>query len=104
MRNETAPLNDFQNCPSHEPTTDEIAECAYYIWQSEGCPEGKEAEHWHHAQLQLFMGRVHDGALETQKNRQPAFPAKTAKSAQIKPSKIIKSAKKPASVPAVVMS
>jgi Protein of unknown function (DUF4058)/Protein of unknown function (DUF2934) len=36
-----------------EPTDDEIAVAAYYLWQQEGCPEGKEAEHWNRAKEQL---------------------------------------------------
>jgi len=31
-----------------------IAKAAYFIWVSEGCPEGREEAHWHEAQLQLL--------------------------------------------------
>jgi hypothetical protein len=36
-----------------EPTDDEIAVAAYFLWQQEGCPEGKESEHWKRARAQL---------------------------------------------------
>lgn len=36
-----------------ELTDDEIAVAAYYLWQQEGCLEGKEAEHWERAKAQL---------------------------------------------------
>jgi hypothetical protein len=26
---------------------------AYFLWQQEGCPEGKDAEHWDRARAQL---------------------------------------------------
>ena len=30
-----------------------IRDCAYYIWQHEGCPEGRDAEFWHRAELRI---------------------------------------------------
>ena len=44
-----------------EPTGDEIALCAYLIWEKEGCPEGREKEHWLQAETQLLACRAHDG-------------------------------------------
>lgn len=43
---------------------DEIAECAYFIWESEGHPIGREAEHWHQAQMQVCLSHVQDCALD----------------------------------------
>jgi hypothetical protein len=43
---------------------DEIAECAYFIWESEGHPIGREAEHWHQAELQVCLSHVQDSALD----------------------------------------
>jgi Protein of unknown function (DUF2934) len=51
--------------PHPGPTEDEIAECAYFIWESEGHPIGREAEHWHEAEMQLYLDRAHDDALES---------------------------------------
>jgi hypothetical protein len=31
----------------------EIAECAYYIWLIQGCPEGKALEHWLQAEAEV---------------------------------------------------
>ena len=35
------------------PSDEEIAMAAYYLWQQEGCPAGREAEHWAKAREQL---------------------------------------------------
>ena len=43
-----------------EPTVDEIAFCAYLIWEKEGRPEGREREHWHQAHTQLLATRAHE--------------------------------------------
>jgi hypothetical protein len=48
-----------------DPTEEEIAECAYFIWESEGHPIGREAEHWRQAELQLYLSRAHDDAMES---------------------------------------
>lgn len=47
------------------PTDEEIAECAYWIWESEGHPIGREAEHWRQAEMQLYLSRALDDALES---------------------------------------
>lgn len=52
--------------PQHrtKPTHEEIAECAYLIWEKEGCPEGRDMDHWCQAELQLAaihtLGIAHD--------------------------------------------
>jgi hypothetical protein len=38
---------------SLEPTDEEIAVAAYHLWQQEGCPSGREAEHWREAETKL---------------------------------------------------
>jgi hypothetical protein len=43
------------------PTPDEIAFCAYLIWEKEGRPPGREREHWFQAETQLLATRAHDG-------------------------------------------
>lgn len=61
MKNNAAPREKARP----NPTEDEIAECAYFIWESEGHPIGREAEHWREAELQLYLDRAHDDALES---------------------------------------
>ena len=42
-----------------------IKERAYHIWQQEGCPEGREKEHWHQAMRELGSAGDRDsGATE----------------------------------------
>ena len=36
-----------------KPTYEQIAERAYYIWQSKGCPWGQSVENWLEAEKQL---------------------------------------------------
>jgi hypothetical protein len=43
------------------PTHEEIAACAYLIWINEGCPGGRDKEHWIQAETQLHATRAHDG-------------------------------------------
>jgi hypothetical protein len=37
------------------PTTDAISALAYEYWQAEGCPHGKDMEHWLKAEQALGM-------------------------------------------------
>ena len=58
----------------------EIAECAYFIWESEGHPAGKENEHWQQAQMQLFLSRMQDEALENEtRHHKPAPRTKSTR-------------------------
>jgi hypothetical protein len=43
------------------PSAEEIALCAYLIWEREGRPPGREKEHWLQAETQLLACRAHDG-------------------------------------------
>lgn len=45
----------------HMPTQNEIAVCAYLIWEKENRPLGHEKEHWLQAETQLLACRAHDG-------------------------------------------
>jgi hypothetical protein len=44
----------------HVPSQDEIAYCAYLIWEREGRPQGRERDHWLQAETQLLATRAHD--------------------------------------------
>jgi hypothetical protein len=41
-----------------EPTEDQIAVAAYFLWQNEGCPAERAEEHWHRAREQLLASRA----------------------------------------------
>ena len=43
-----------------EPTDDEIAVCAYFIWEQEGKPLGRALDHWLQAELQLAASLWHE--------------------------------------------
>jgi len=38
------------------PTVEMISRRAYEIWQAEGCPQGRDAEHWYQAEQELRAG------------------------------------------------
>jgi hypothetical protein len=40
-----------------EPTREEIAACAYLIYEREGRPDGKATQHWLEAEAQLIAER-----------------------------------------------
>jgi len=46
---------------------DRIRECAYYLWEAEGCPAGRDAEFWHRASTQI----ANDGASGIPAKRNP---------------------------------
>jgi hypothetical protein len=46
----TRSSSEFRETVSHE----EIARRAHEIWEQEGCPEGREQEHWLQAERQLL--------------------------------------------------
>jgi hypothetical protein len=37
-----------------QPTEEWLAICAYFIWLSEGCPHGRDRDHWIQAEEQLL--------------------------------------------------
>jgi DUF2934 family protein len=44
-------------------TKDEIAVCAYFIWEQEGKPVGRALDHWLQAELQLAASLWHESLL-----------------------------------------
>ena len=42
------------------PTAEEIALCAYGIWEKEGRPAGRDAAHWRQAEAQLQAAFLHE--------------------------------------------
>jgi hypothetical protein len=53
------------------PTPEEIADCAYLIWEKEGRPPGRAREHWLQAETQLMACRAHDGWTEEKAQPRP---------------------------------
>jgi hypothetical protein len=51
------PLAKDNSVQPAAPTSEEIATCAYSIWEKEGHPEGREVEHWLAAEIQLRQVR-----------------------------------------------
>jgi len=50
--------------PSYKaPTDEEVAICAYYIWESEGCPPGREFANWFEARAHLVASRKMDAGM-----------------------------------------
>jgi len=45
------------------PSYDEVAARAHAIWLAEGCPEGREKEHWQQAEDQLLGGSMTEARL-----------------------------------------
>jgi hypothetical protein len=41
--------------PPGNPTYEQIAERAYYIWETKGCPWGQSLENWLEAERQLKL-------------------------------------------------
>jgi hypothetical protein len=58
-----------------------IREIAYFIWLEEGCPNGRDHEHWERASDRLAL-------LEAVVKPQPKVAVKAAKSVKAKPATI----------------
>jgi hypothetical protein len=43
-----------------KPSQEEIAVCAFFIWEAEGRPEGREQMHWLQAEMQLEATCAHE--------------------------------------------
>jgi hypothetical protein len=43
---------------SVQPTTEEIANLAYALWQERGCPDGSPDDDWYDAENRLSSSRV----------------------------------------------
>jgi hypothetical protein len=58
---------------SKKPTRQEIAVCAYHIWEREGKPSGNDVVYWLQAEKQLIADREQDaGLLQAARSLQPA--------------------------------
>ena len=50
----------MQDNDTLEVSREQIATCAYIIWEHEGLPAGMATEHWRQAELQLQAASVHE--------------------------------------------
>jgi hypothetical protein len=57
------------------PTHDEIAAQAYQIYLREGCPEGRDMDHWLQAEAELRM-RTNDNGASNSSGVHAATPAR----------------------------
>ena len=59
-----------------EATEDEIAVCAYFIWEQEGKPVGRALHHWLQAELQLAASLWHESLWYQEGRTSVAPPAR----------------------------
>jgi len=53
------------------PTAEEIALCAYWIWEKEGRPAGRDVVHWRQAESQLQAAYLHEKLAAVQSTPAP---------------------------------
>ena len=59
---------------------------AYYIWQKEGCPFGRDIEHWHLAEAELAaMSQPHQVATR-QRDKSAKTQSKGKRAVKVRPS------------------
>lgn len=51
------------------PTPEEIAVCAYLIWEHEGQPEDRAMQHWLQAEAQLTAAHQHEQPTQPARKR-----------------------------------
>ncbi len=89
-----------------EPTHDEIALCAFLLWEKEGRQSGRETTYWLQAEAQVKLTRQQEAELVTAKSSRPWPPAtsttaKVATARAVAPATAKPAAVKPAKVAAV---
>ncbi len=72
-----------------------IRERAYHIWQREGCPHGRDFEHWVQAQVELAALVKGNGGAKTAARPAPKAAGNAARKPAVAPGRA-KRAKKPA--------
>ena len=77
------------------PEAEEISEsvvrtAAYYIWEREGCPDGRELEHWNLAKAQL-ASELRNGENPREKKGSVSHPAIRKVKAAVKPVRSVRS-------------
>lgn len=49
----TSDESTTKQAPAFPSSQEQTANLAYFIWLSEGCPQGRDCEHWLQAEAQL---------------------------------------------------
>ena len=49
------------------PNQEEIAACAYHLWESEGCQSGRDLDYWLQAEALLQAKKKHESDLQDDK-------------------------------------
>jgi hypothetical protein len=57
---------------------DRIRARAYALWEAEGCPEGRHAEHWHQAERDVDAAAGSSGAVDEAASGADAVPSGSA--------------------------
>lgn len=84
-----------------EPTHDEIALCAFLLWEKEGRQPGRETTYWLQAEAQVKLTRQQEAELVTAKSSRP-WPPATSTTAKVATARAVAPATaKPAKVAAV---
>ncbi len=55
-----------------EPTNEEISTYAYYLWEADGRPPGRDLDHWLQAKAQLIANRQYETDLLEAQKQTPA--------------------------------
>jgi hypothetical protein len=63
-----------------DPRENRIRECAYYLWETEGRPVGRDDEFWHRASLQIENNGAAAIAKKRKERPTAAHPAHKARS------------------------
>lgn len=75
-------MNKLDTTPfPHDPTHDEIALCAFLLWEKEGRQPGREQTYWLQAEAQLRAARQQEIELLAAKAARPWPPAVTVPTA-----------------------
>ena len=59
---------------------DEIARVAWGLWQAEGCPQGRDQEHWLKAEQQLLAAKNGQNGKPLDSTAQPKVSARRRRS------------------------
>lgn len=64
-----------ENPPQPELNPADVAACAYMIWEKEGKPHGRDAEHWFQAETLLRVMRATEAEAVAREAAKAATPA-----------------------------
>ena len=62
-----------------------VREAAYHLWLKEGCPDGRDEDHWHKARAQLEADRLQPAPKARRAAKPKTAAAKSSPSATAEP-------------------